>query len=168
MSRIEEYEPDDTASFLRCCAFSGNVRRAVAGKKGRKFLLELEAALLALPEKRLSKGAMAAAREDFETYPPKPPVATGEVCALGAVAVARALAAGKDRMKVLQGLSEKFDPEESGWELTKMAAKELDICHPLAWAVVYRNDECSAQTDEERYEKVLEWVRAKLKGEAEL
>lgn len=166
MSRIEDFEPHDAASFLRSCAFSGNVRRAVAGKKGRKFFLELEAALLALPEKRLSKGAMAVAKED-ETYPHKPPVATGEVCALGAVAVARAQAAGKDRMNVLQELAEKFDPEESGWELTKMAAKELKICHPLAWAVVYRNDECSARTPEERYEKVLSWVRAKLKGEAE-
>ena len=167
MSRInEDWEPDCIEDELRGWAFQGNIRRAVAGKKGRKFLIELEAALLALPEKRLASGAMAAS-EGMGGFDGKPIVATGDVCALGAVAVARALAAGKSRQAVLRELAEKFDPEEQAWTLTTEAAHYLKICHPLAYAVVYQNDVSSAQTPEKRYENVLAWVQRKLKGEPE-
>ena len=50
MSRIEEGDYDDTASFLRGCAFSANCDRAVEGRKGQRILLELEEALLAMPD----------------------------------------------------------------------------------------------------------------------
>jgi hypothetical protein len=164
MSRISEYEADDTASFLRCCAFEANMKRAVAGKKGQAFLRELEAALLALQEKKLFVGALADAKEEpGQTYPlTYRPVATGGVCALGAVAVARAVSEGKDRMTMLQKLAETYDPSEEGWVLSKEAAHLLKITHPLAWRVIYENDECGARTPEERYEKVLDWVRSKI------
>lgn len=167
MSRInEDYECDDTASFLRSCAFSGNIRRSVAGKKGRKFLSELESALLALPAKRLVLGTMAEARE--EGCPGASPVVpTGEVCALGAVAIARAVAEGVPREEALAQLAKKFDPSEDGWTLTSEAAHHLKICHPLAYAVVYQNDVGSARTPEQRYDNVLAWVQRKLKGEPE-
>lgn len=165
MSRIDDYEPDSVADDLRSWAFGANIRRAVAGKKGRKFLQELETVLLALPEKRLALGVMASSEEEWL---PKPVViATGDVCALGAVAAARAVAAGEPRQAALQKLAEKFDPSESGWALIQQVAEHLKICHPLAFAVVKQNDECFAKTSEERYEKVLAWVRAKLAGEPE-
>jgi len=169
MSRInEDYEPDCIEDELRMWAFQGNIKRAVAGKKGQKFLREMEAALLALPVKRLTKGALADAHEhSFPNRLGYVPEATGDVCALGAVAAARAVAAGKDRKGALQELAEKFDPSEQGWVLTDEAAHHLKISHPLAYAVVEKNDECSAKTPEERYERVLAWVQAKLKGEPE-
>lgn len=168
MSRIDEdWEPTCIEDELRGWAFQANIRRAVAGKKGRKFLLELEAALLALPAKRLALGAMAAS-EGLGGFDGKPIVATGDVCALGAVAVARAVSAGKSRDAALHELAEKFDPEERGWKLTQDAASHLKICHPLAYAVVWNNDLSHRLTPEERYEKVLAWVRAKLNGEPEI
>ena len=38
MSRIEEGDCDDTRSWLLSCAFSGNIKRAVKGKKGQRVL----------------------------------------------------------------------------------------------------------------------------------
>ena len=59
MSRIEDYDIYDTASFLRSCAFGHNVEQALKGKRGQKFLRELEAELVAMPEKRLRRGRLA-------------------------------------------------------------------------------------------------------------
>jgi hypothetical protein len=166
VSRIDDYEPDDTAGFLASCAFDANIRRAVAGKKGQKFLRELEVVLVSLPQKRLALGAMAESKENYEGYPPtRSPIPTGEVCALGAVAVARAVAAGRDHAAILKGLAKDFSPDRPGWELTKAAGEHLGICHPLAYEVVYHNDECGAKTPEERYEKVLAWVRSHITDE---
>jgi hypothetical protein len=164
MSRIDDdYEPNSIEDELRMWAFWSNQKRAIAGKKGRKFLLELEAALVALPEKRLANGVMAASEEEWT--PKQVVVATGDVCALGAVAAARAVAAGEPRHEALQKLAEEFDPSEAGWTLTKQAGDHLKICHPLAYAVVECNDEGggSRETPEKRYERVLAWVREKLK-----
>lgn len=166
MSRIDDYEPDDTASFLRMCSFTHNIEQAVKGKRGLKFFQELEAALVALPEKWLASGVMADADENSVPLGTVPEP-TGEVCALGAVAVARMVAAGIPREEALKKLVQKFDPSEQNWELQKMAAAELKISHPLAYAVIYRNDECSAKDGHQRYEKVLSWVRSKLSGSSE-
>lgn len=163
MSRIDDYEPSDTAGFLRSCAFGHNVEQATNGKKGRKFLEELEAALIAMPEKRLAKGVMADADEDSVPLGTVPEP-NGEVCALGAVALARMVKLGVPREVALKDLVKKFDPSETNWQLQKIAAGELKISHPLAYAVIYTNDECYPRTPEARYEKVLTWVRAKLKG----
>lgn len=162
MSRISEGECDDTASFLRSCAFGHNIQQALRGKKGKKFLIELEAALLALPEKRLAKGVMSAANE----HPDSKRNSKNDVCALGAVALKRAMTAGKAREEALKELADKFDPEESEWKTQKQAAQEVGISHPLAYAIIYRNDEyCHSDTPEKRYSRVLEWVQAKIAGE---
>lgn len=164
MSRVDDgYEPDSVEDELRSWAFQGNMDRSLAGKKGQKFLRELEAALVALPVKRLSKGALAACR-DVDS--PKVYEPTGDVCALGAVAVGRAVAAGKTREQALEEIALKFHPENfcTGWELTGEEAHLLKICHPLAFAVASENDECCVATPEARYEKVLAWVRSNLKS----
>lgn len=76
MSRINDYnEPEDTASFLRGCAFEANADRALLGRKGQRFLRELEAALLAMPEKRLSAGRLARTTINGSEL-------CGEVCAI--------------------------------------------------------------------------------------
>lgn len=55
--------------------WDGNCQRSIAGKAGQKALRALEAALVALPEKRLI-------REQLED-------AAGNVCAIGALAKAK-------------------------------------------------------------------------------
>lgn len=161
MSRInEDWEPDCVEDELRAWAFQGNCRRALAGKKGRKFLQELEAALLALPMKRLAHGVIASSEE--ERIPEKVLVATGDVCALGAVAAAREEAAGVPRIEALSKLAKKFDPEEDEWAQTTEAAHHLKICHPLAYEIVFENDRARRETPEQRYERVLAWVREQL------
>lgn len=167
MSRINDYEPDSLEEQLRCYAFSANIKRALKGRKGQAFLRELEAALVALPEKRLVRGVFAEADElpvpttDPTFYRAKV-VATGEVCALGAVAVERAVRKGMTREEACQKYAEQFDPEENDWILTQEQGKELGICHPLAYEIIYHNDESCARTPEDRYEEVLRWVRSQI------
>ena len=163
MSRIDtDWQPDSVEDELRSWAFSGNIKRAIAGKKGQKFLRELEAALLAMPAKRLVSGVLVHTKET---------PADGDVCALGSVAVARQMASGMTRTAAMEKVAKDFDGvnEEnySGWEIQQETAALLKICHPLAYAVIDRNDECSASTPEERYWKVLSWVQKKLAGQPE-
>lgn len=169
MSRINDsYEPEDTADILRGYAFEGNMRRALQGKKGQKFLRELEAALLSLPEKKLCEGSLAGFKIQYDPDPEwsshkEKFMATGQVCALGAVAIARETAKGRKREDVLQALADDEDPDEPEWSKTKETAHYLKICHPLAFAIIERNDECTARNDGERYELVLAWVRRQIK-----
>ena len=57
MSRYSGYDDDEDfpGQFEM---YQANLRRAIKGKRGRKFLAELRAALLALPQARLIEGAM--------------------------------------------------------------------------------------------------------------
>lgn len=66
-----------------------NVEQAIAGRKGRKVLEELRATLLALPEKRLIHGHLCDGQD---------------VCAVGALVVARRVAAGEERAAVMAAL----------------------------------------------------------------
>lgn len=177
MSRIEEGDgPEDTESFLRMCAFGGNVRRAVAGKKGRAFFQELEAALVALPEKRLTSGALTRAPRTMEVngfevlrFIPEEYLGRGEYCALGAVCLKRDLDQGIPRMESLKRHDDTDgeDDDEGGFsnfEKIEEAAAGLKISTPLAYAVVEQNDFNGPhdETPEQRYERVLAWVRRKI------
>lgn len=128
----------------------GNVERTIKGKKGQALLRELEAALVALPEKRLISDDMA--RMD-EAHP-----ADSEVCALGCVALKRGLDQGKDRLTVLKEIMEQF-PE--GCEASELA-DDFDISEMLAREITYVNDEMAPDRPEKRYEYVLSWVRSKI------
>jgi hypothetical protein len=162
MSRISDYDPYDIAGFLRSCAFSHNIDQALAGKKGKAFLKELEEALLALPEKRLAYGSLAETEDEDNLPPGTVPEPTGEVCALGAVYLMRAAKKGVSKEEALKEMVRKFDPSESDWELQKQTARELKISHPLAYIVIYQNDESPTRNPEERYQMVLKWVREEL------
>ena len=163
MSRISDYEADDTASFLRGCAFEANAHRALLGRKGQRFLRELEAALLAMPKKRLITGRLAkTAFDGVELH--------GEVCALGAVALHRQVVAGTPRPIAMQELALSSQPDDEddesgdGWEMIGMAADVLGIVKPLAWTVVCANDECArADTPEKLWEYMLKWCRARIR-----
>lgn len=152
MSRIEYCEPDDAASFLRCYAFDRNMKQAIKGKKGQRILKELEAALLALPDKRLISDGFATPE--------------GDVCAMAALMLSRTLAAGASRQDAM-GIMKKqidFDPQ-SGWESISGPSEVLKICEPLVWAIVEQNDECCGKTPEQTYNRVLAWTRSNIKQE---
>lgn len=125
----------------------GAVESAIRGKRGQALLRELEASLLALPEKKLCA---------FEFANPD----SGQVCALGAVALKRKLATGKDRQSAIRELAEEF-PEGSEAEAI---SGEFDIAKALAKEITYINDEdYEFSTHEKRYEGVLRWVRTNIK-----
>lgn len=126
----------------------GAVDRAIAGRRGQTLLQELEAALLALPEKRLCA---------FDVANPK----TGEVCALGAVALKRRLDKGAVRLAALREIEEEF-PE--GVEAETMCG-EFNIAEALAKEITYINDEAAPADAQRRYEHVLRWVQSKIRRE---
>lgn len=146
MSRSGYSEDLDQWDLIR---WRGAVASAIRGKRGQSLLKELEAALLALPEKRLVSDVFANAEE-------------GDVCALGAVALKRKLDAGKTRADALKELESEF-PE--GTEADE-CSKEFNIADALAKEITYINDDWSyhGTTPEQRYENVLTWVREELKG----
>lgn len=155
MSRLEYCEPDDEVSFLRCCAFSHNTKQAIKGKKGQRILKELEAALLAMPEKRLISDGFARLE--------------GDVCAMAALMLSRILAAGASRQDAM-GIMEKqidFDPEP-GWDAICDTSEAMKICKPLVWAIVEQNDEYGGKTPEQTYDRVLAWVRSNIKEEVQV
>ena len=174
MSRIGDCEPDDNESFLRACAFDANGQRALLGRRGQRFMRELEAALMALPEKRLAAGTL--------TRPPKTMVVAGfevlrfdlechehgEYCALGAVALKRAIDSGKAKLDALRELNQN-DPDDDddessmGYDKIDGAAYLLGIPTPLAWKVVCANDESAPGDPAERWKYMLRWVRARIR-----
>jgi len=116
-----------------------NCQRSLSGNKGQQSLRELEAALLALPSKRL----IAHRLDNGE-----------DVCAIGALV----------RYKHISPVS---DPE---FEMENVGI-ECGMPQLVAWKIVEINDtfDCRYEgnrrvdyTPEERYEKVLNWVREQL------
>lgn len=128
--------------------WQGNCQRSIDGKNGQAALRELEAALLALPEKRLIHGEL----QDSE----------GGVCAIGALAKYR-------------NVEVKSDPEEM-----EEVGVELGMPRMVAWKVVALNDvglesyydtltgKFKCFTPEQRYERVLKWVREQIKTQSEI
>lgn len=136
----------------------GNCQRSLKGRKGQVALRELEAALLALPEKRL----IAQELVDDE----------GSVCAIGAVARQRGRL--DDHMRT-RG---EYDMEDVG--------VQLGMPRLVAWKIVEMNDVILEGFDlvfdlpgpwrwpgeqpymripitpETRYERMLEWVQSQI------
>lgn len=142
--------------------WQGNCQRSLKGRAGQAALRELEAALLALPDKRLIEGELA----DDE----------GSVCAIGA------LAKHEGRLTEELRAEGEYDMEDVG--------VDLGMPRLVAWKVVEMNDIQFAGTDlvfgegpyrwpgeqpyfyvpitpEQRYERMLAWVREQLSTEAQ-
>lgn len=110
------------------------VHLAIVGRRGQAFLRELERALLDLPHRRLITDELVT-RE-------------GECCAIGAVALLR----GQDMSDV-----DAEDPDS--------VAAEFGIASSLAAEIEYMNDEeCSGESPEQRYDRMLQWVQSNIKG----
>jgi len=182
MSRFTDY--DDEFYPNQAAMWWANVSRALKGRKGQQALMDLEQALLDLPEKRLISGYLAA---------------DGEVCALGALALSRRVEQGEVREQILASLEDKTPPvcecghlkrehAEDGhcegwatsqrgcWEactqfrldadshgnydgsdVSASAGVEVGLTYTLAWRLAYLNDEdLAGLSPEQRYERVLE------------
>lgn len=148
MSRSGYSDDLDHWALIR---WRGAVASAIRGKRGQAILKELEAALLALPEKKLCKDDFA--DPESET-----------VCALGAVVLKRKVDQGKDTVSAIKEIAKEF-PE--GCEAQEVTG-DFNIAEALAKEITYINDEWGPWgcTPEQRYQEVLRWVRENIaKGE---
>lgn len=125
----------------------GAVERAIKGKRGQAFLKKLEAALLALTDKKLCS---------YDVANPE----TGEVCAIGAVALKRRLDKGMERKAALEEIAKKF---RKGCDAEEFC-DEFKIAASLAKEITYMNDEEGSygETAEKRYMSILAWVQSQI------
>lgn len=150
MSRAELNDCDDFPGQLDL--YRANTERALSGKRGQAVLMELEAALIALPQKRLIRDA-------FEC--------DGEVCAISALALKRQTEAGKPPEEALKGVADFLGGDYADADLV---AARLKTSYNLAWEVMFLNDDRNGwddkRTPEQRYEQMLAWVRENIRPAA--
>jgi hypothetical protein len=134
--------------------WQANCRRSLQGKAGQTALRELEQALLALPEKRLIAGEL----ENAE----------GEVCAIGALVKYRGVEETKadpdcdmEDVGVELGM-----PRLVAWKVVALNDMEIDGHYVMlegpiqsSWSGGGHLQQFVPVTPEERYERVLAWVR---------
>jgi len=181
-SDYEEYYPNQGDLWW------SNIKRALNGKRGQRALRDLEEALVALPEKRLVRGHIATldgsvcavgalilhkrvtageAREAVLAEFARP-----EKCWCGHERSAHtadgAPCSGTWPRWPSTTLEQRpcscehyeADTEDDGGDATASAGTKVGLTYSLAWRLAYLNDEDYGEaTDEERYEKVLAWVR---------
>ena len=132
----EDFDDDDPLALGR---WRAAVSSAIRGKRGQSFLVDLLAALDALPQKRLVKNELS-----------EPPVIIdgvvadeGGVCALGAV--------GRVRKMDLDS----FDPYD-----IETVSDAFNIADAMAREITWINDEGGnyRETPEQRFERVRKWV----------
>jgi hypothetical protein len=126
-----------------------NLDRHVKGPQGQRDLLDLHAALLALPERKLIGGRLADEK--------------GGVCAVGALAVARRVSNGEDREAVIRELAEAIPEHEYDYgDITAQTGKSVGLKYMLAWTIGDLNDDFHKVTDEQRFDLVLKWVESNI------
>lgn len=138
--------------------FDANCARSLAGKRGQRELRELEAALLALPEKRLIRGSLT----DDE----------GGVCAIACYAQHKGLDLStfdpedeSDAVGIAAGM-----PRLVAWKVVALNDIELVTVWERAFGPIPRGHGqyqggiplIREMTPEERYTRVLAWVRGHL------
>ncbi len=159
MARIDYSEDEDRPGQF--ALFQANCGRSLRGKAGQRALRDLEAALLALPEPRLIRDQL---------------WADGEVCAIGAYAQYKGLDVTNydpedesDAVGVAAGM-----PRLVAWKVVALNDIELDTVWEVADGPIQRGHGVyhggvpliREMTPEERYVKVLGWVRKHLSSGA--
>lgn len=124
----------------------GRVASAIRGKRGQFFLLEMLAALDALPVKRLVANELVS--PDVVPCSHWGLFETASVCAIGAV--------GKARGTDMAGL----DPEDA-----ETVAGKFGIASVMAQEIVWVNDEAGPhrETPEQRFVRVRNWVVGQIR-----
>ena len=141
---------DDLGGTWELIRWRGAVASAIRGKRGQALLKEMEAAILALPQKMLCA-------HDFAN------ASTGNVCALGSVVLKRRLSEGMSLVEALEQIQSDY-PEDRGIE---SVAVEMNIADALAKEITYINDEVGSwrrggEGGAERYNRVLKWVQEQI------
>lgn len=135
---------DDFDGWSLIC-WRGAVASAIKGKRGQLFLLEMLAALDALPLKRLVANEL----ETSDLIPCSHwgMFETESVCAIGAV--------GKRRGIDMSEIDPNDPPQVAG---------AFGIAQAMAQEIVYVNDEWSGrrETPEARFIRVREWVASQI------
>lgn len=174
MSRSGYVDEEDFSGQFEL--WQANVERSIRGKVGQSALRRLAVALEAMPEKRLVKGEFTeceiltpdrSKNEMWDAYPGGPPILDGDVCALGALA----LAEGRDRNWLAE-----FDPDDQGACIS--IGHALNVPRLVAMELVWQTDECgpsgiwneakqrwisNPETAEECHARVLAWVNGRIK-----
>lgn len=147
----------------------GAVASAIRGKRGQAFLREMLAALDAMPEKRLIAGSLVFDGHPEHLYPHPAEdiiiggdqlvtgcgevVRVGDVCAMGALAKARAFDVSN------------IDPHDPEGVSGAMGVAEA-LVREIAWV----NDEAASgywnsnETPERRFERVRAWVAGQIRN----
>lgn len=150
MARFYSEEDEDFPGQAEL--WQANCERSLKGKKGQASLRDLEAALLALPSPRLIAGELQNK--------------AGEVCAIGALAKFK----GHECPIVAYGLDEFGDTEIDPIDVESATidlAKTLGVPRMVAIAVAAENDAAWVKLDsEQRYQRVLAWVRQEIQPTA--
>ena len=130
MSRSGYSDDYDTTDNV----WRGAVASALHGKRGQAFLREMLAAFDAMPTKRLIDEIL---EQD------------GEVCAIGAVGVARKMD--------MQHFGPENDPDKVGIA--------FGIASAMAAEIAYQNDEAAfyTETPEQRFTRMRAWVVSKIR-----
>lgn len=168
MSReLQENDMDSPESVWAAIRWGGAKKAAFNGKRGQAFLKELEAALIALPSKRLIDRDWAA---------------KGDVCTLGALDIHRMserTGMNWDAARlVVQGQGVPADELELYWDdqddPAEFAQTRLGMTYTLAWEIIWENDQTYVPgsyvrgepfpvlTPEQRYARMLKWVHRKI------
>lgn len=146
-SRLNSWDGDGT---IPEGLWYSNFRRTLKSQRGQKILRELEAALLALPEHRLIEGDVCDGKD---------------VCAVGALGVARRVQAGASIEQALEFV--RGYAGESSIFGTAYYGRDLGMAWTMAWEIAVKNDEDFGHlTPEQRWEAMLAWVRSQIKQEA--
>ncbi len=145
---VTRFSEDGDWDYGRFCLWEQAITRALEGKRGQSALADLESALLALPAPRLIEGHLAL---------------NGEVCAIGALALAKRTAAGENRETVLAEMERMTDPEDVDFAADVTAScgsRYGNMAYAMAWRIAELNDEdCRGMEPERRFQYVLYWVR---------
>lgn len=141
-----EYDGEDC--WLVWGRWEANLKRALNGRPGLAALQRLEAALLALPTKRLITGNI---------------VSNGDVCALGALALQEQIKYGSADPWADLALNYGYLQDEDTADVEEVSV-EIGVRHgmsrTLATYIAATNDEdWPAKTPEERYTWMLNRVR---------
>ena len=133
---------DDCDDNLASGRWRGVVASAIRGKRGQSFLIELLAALDAMPEKRLIAQSFGKA---------------GSYCTLGVIGAARGA--------VMPVLTDDPDDYYDG-DVAEMAGAALNIASPLAAEVMYHNDDWGwNDTPEQRWVRMRAFVAERIKAQ---
>lgn len=143
--------------------WQANCRRSLKGKKGQVALKRLEAALVAMPEKRLIREVISEINTNRASL---------DVCALGAVAMME----GRDDILYSDGEAEEAGevmgfPRLVAWTIVEQNDIQLDTAWEVAHGPVqlghghYKGGVplIRDMTPEERYSAMLAWVRSQIR-----